>query len=513
MSARWIGRTLVSPTLSPPPPSSRSHLSTTLYTYTSVTSSRTTLTSRLNNRAAGPRRPGPMTASKALHSHSHGGHGHSHAHGHTHGGVEETQQLASAVASLRNPRSLDPGSRITLVGLVSNVGLTVVKGLAGYILASSALLADAAHSGSDLIADVVTLVSYRIGRWQPSPRYPYGYGKFESLGSLVVSFLLFATAAGIGLHSYHHLLLSLSTIPSIPADLLASLDFLPHGHSHGPEVAVSGSTTTESGVTAAEGTVVDARAMYFALFSILVKEWLYRATLKVAREQHSNVLLANAYHHRSDSLGSLVALLAIGAARVGYPMLDPVGGLVVAGMIAKQGFDIGKESLGGLVDQVTDEKVQPAVYDAIRQLSRHRDEMEPSWRKAGSSSAVDGGHGDGDGDGNGNGNKEGEHHHHLASDDEFTPSHSSYASLPILAIPSVRLFASGPSLLIDVEIVLPASLTLAEANEVERQCVQRVRQVVGAERVREVVVRLKAEGHQLAPSQQEVAQADTKKEQ
>jgi Co/Zn/Cd efflux system component len=110
-------------------------------------------------------------ASKSLHSHGHG-----HAHAHSHGGVEETQQLASAVASLRDPRSLDPGSRITLVGLVSNVGLTVVKGLAGYILASSALLADAAHSGSDLIADVVTLVSYRIGRWQPSPRYPYGYG-------------------------------------------------------------------------------------------------------------------------------------------------------------------------------------------------------------------------------------------------------------------------------------------------------------------------------------------------
>ena len=112
-------------------------------------------------------------ASKSLHSHGHG-----HAHAHSHGGVEETQQLASAAppALPTVALALDPGSRITLVGLVSNVGLTVVKGLAGYILASSALLADAAHSGSDLIADVVTLVSYRIGRWQPSPRYPYGYG-------------------------------------------------------------------------------------------------------------------------------------------------------------------------------------------------------------------------------------------------------------------------------------------------------------------------------------------------
>ncbi|GAA5990271.1 hypothetical protein JCM10908_005902 [Rhodotorula pacifica] len=452
-------------------------------------------------------------SARDLHLHRHGSPSSStdtkgaHSHGHSHGGIEETQQLVSAVASLRNPSSLDPGSRITLIGLVSNVGLTVVKGVAGYVLASSALLADAAHSGSDLIADVVTLVSYRIGRWQPSPRYPYGYGKFESLGSLVVSFLLFATAAGIGLHSYHHLLLSLSTIPSIPADLLASLDFLPHGHSHGPEVAAPASPTDAS--TTAEG-LVDARAMYFALFSILVKEWLYRATLKVARSQHSNVLLANAYHHRSDSLGSLVALLAIGAARVGYPMLDPVGGLVVAGMIAKQGFDVGKESLGGLVDQVTDEKVQPDVHEAIRLLSRHRDEIEP-WRKVGKRkllpSTAGGVHSHAHGVGD-------DHHHEQsaaeehepdsvpADDDEFTPSQSSYSSLPILAIPSVRLFASGPSLLIDVELVLPASLTLAEANEIERQCVQRVRQVVGAERVREVVVRLKAEGHAEPASEQ-----------
>lgn len=115
------------------------------------------------------------------------GHGHSHSHGgHSHG-IEETQHLASAVLSLtRNPSSLDPGSKITLVGLVSNVGLTVIKGAAGYLLASSALLADAAHSGSDLIADVVTLASYRIGRWKPSQRYPYGYGSASNRSALKV---------------------------------------------------------------------------------------------------------------------------------------------------------------------------------------------------------------------------------------------------------------------------------------------------------------------------------------
>lgn len=128
--------------------------------------------------------PSTTSTSRDLHLHSHGSgdHGHSHGHSHSHGhgghshGIEETQQLSTAFASLRNPSQLDPGSRITLVGLVANVGLTAFKGVAGFLLASSALLADAAHSGSDLVADVVTLASYRIGRWEPSARYPYGYG-------------------------------------------------------------------------------------------------------------------------------------------------------------------------------------------------------------------------------------------------------------------------------------------------------------------------------------------------
>ncbi|GAA5894353.1 hypothetical protein JCM6882_007638 [Rhodosporidiobolus microsporus] len=423
----------------------------------------------------------PTASSARSHSgHSHSGHSHSHGggggHGHSHGGIEETAFLSDAVTSLRRPSSLDPGSRITLIGLVANVGLTALKGVAGYVLASSALLADAAHSGSDLVADVVTLVSYRIGRWEPSGRYPYGYGKFESLGSLVVSFLLFATAAGIGLHSYHHLLLSLSTIPSIPADLLASLDFLPHGHSHGPELASPTTpahshghehSTLASEAAAAAGAgaegLVDARAMYFALASILVKEWLYRSTLRVAKSTHSNVLLANAYHHRSDALGSLVALIAIGAARVGYPMLDPVGGLVVTGMIAKQGWDVGREALGGLVDRVGDAEVEGEVRGAVEDV------------RDGAVIAAAGKAGEGEGEG--------------ATGKAQDPAP---APVPILGVPQIRLFASGPSLLIDILLVLPPSLSLAEANRIEALVGERVRERIGGGRVREVVVRMRA---------------------
>ncbi|GAA5979876.1 hypothetical protein JCM5350_005528 [Sporobolomyces pararoseus] len=417
-----------------------------------------------------PPPPAPHSHSDSpVHSHSHGL-SHSHSHGsHT----EETAVLSSAFSSLRSPSSLDSGSRITLIGLFSNVGLTALKGVAGYVLASSALLADAAHSGSDLIADVVTLVSYRVGRWKPSEKYPYGYGKFESLGSLVVSFLLFATAAGIGLHSYHHLLLSLSTLPQIPSDLLASLDFLPHGHSHGgPE----GGIVDSESVAAA---VVDARAMWFAAGSIAVKEWLYRATLKVAKETHSNVLLANAYHHRSDSLGSLVALLAIGAARVGFPMLDPIGGLIVGGMIAKQGWDVGKEAIGELVDKLNDPTLPPKIYQTVSNL---RDpslpplppfSLVPSSASSSSSSSQS--------------------HSPEPTTTTSTPplegEVEGATNYPILSIPSIRLFASGPSLLVDIWINLPSHLTMKETELVIRGVSKNVKKVVG-ERCREVVVRV-----------------------
>jgi hypothetical protein len=155
------------------------------------------------------------TKPAASSSRAHSGHSHSHSHSH---GEEEAAALVSALKG-----SSDPGSRITLIGLGANVSLTCIKGVAGWVLGSAALLADAAHSGSDLIADVVTLTTYRMSRRPVSLTHPYGYGsefgggdgrvvcvvvcsccfwrsflEYESLGSLVVSFLLIGTALGIG---------------------------------------------------------------------------------------------------------------------------------------------------------------------------------------------------------------------------------------------------------------------------------------------------------------------------
>lgn len=124
------------------------------------------LRNRKNNNTTASSSPSRAHSSHSGHSHSGGG-----GHSHTHGGAEEADAL---LAALRG--SSDPGSRITLIGLGANVGLTGVKGVAGWFLGSAALLADAAHSGSDLLADIVTLTTYRMSRKPVSENYPYGYG-------------------------------------------------------------------------------------------------------------------------------------------------------------------------------------------------------------------------------------------------------------------------------------------------------------------------------------------------
>ncbi|KAK4049876.1 mitochondrial metal transporter [Microbotryomycetes sp. JL221] len=443
------------------------------------------------------------TDTTATRSHSSHSHSHSHSHGgHSHG-PDEAAQLMSALTS----KGSDPGSRITIIGLLSNVGLTVTKGIAGWAMGSAALLADAAHSGSDLMADVVTLTTYNMSRKPVSLTHPYGYGKYESLGSAVVSFLLLGTALGIGLHSYHLLLTTLATMPGMNPEFLASLDLFPHSFGHHDDHHHH----DHHGIEGTGSELVDPRAMWFAAGSIVVKEWLYRATLKVAKEQHSNVLLANAFHHRSDAFGSLVAVGAIGGAWLGFPVLDPLGGLLVSGMILKQGAEVGITALKELTDQVTDPTIAPRVHSLLASL---RDSslppLEPYLQDSSSSistpSASPKKQTQALPETSVNGNDE-QRTPSPTPPSAHTRSHSraqtpkrqevsdtlTKTSLPILSIPSIRIFASGPSLLIDIQLCLPASLTLKQLDYIQDVVEEECRILFGKQRVREVVVRFVAQ--------------------
>lgn len=182
--------------------------------------------------------------------------------------------------------------------------------------------------GSDLLGDFVTLLCYKLSRRPPSERYPYGFGKFEVLGTVTVSLLLTGGALGIGFHSWGLLMDALSqTATTLPSgamhDVLMSVSqtaqsvpsvVSEHVHSHGH----------------GHGHTLDPNAAWFAAASVLGKEWLYRVTKRVADDLRSPVLFANAIHHRSDAYSSLVALVAIlGTWWFPHLPLDPIGGTFV----------------------------------------------------------------------------------------------------------------------------------------------------------------------------------------
>ncbi|KAJ9628209.1 uncharacterized protein PV06_00605 [Exophiala oligosperma] len=267
--------------------------------------------------------------------------GHSHGHGHSH----DTAYLTS------NNKN-DAGVKITRIGLFVNLAMAIGKGIGGYVFHSQALIADGFHALTDLVSDFMTLATISWSLRPATSRFPSGYGKIESLGALGVSGLLLFGGMGIGLNA---------------VDALYSqffLDAAAHAHEHAEH---SHGLFSLLGHNHSHGAVVpDLNAAWLAGGSILVKEWLYRATIKVARERKSAVLASNAVHHRVDSLTSIVALATIGGAHVftDASWLDPVGGLLISAMVIRAGWGNTRSALLELADVTVDDEVKTSVRRA-----------------------------------------------------------------------------------------------------------------------------------------------------
>jgi cation diffusion facilitator family transporter len=218
---------------------------------------------------------------------------------------------------------------------MSNVSLTMVKGAGGVLYNSSSLMAEALHSLGDLFSDFITLWAYRTARSKKADKkYPYGFGKIEPLGGLTISSLLIGGSVGMAIHSFHQL-----------QDIL-----------HGPMLSL-----TDSGI-------ISPWAAVLLVASIGVKEWLYRITLKVGKKTQSSVLIANAYHHRSDVYSSVVALAGVAGASMGYGILDPIGGLVVSAMILKMGVDSAIPSFKELMDIAVPDLTLNEVHQVLGRI-------------------------------------------------------------------------------------------------------------------------------------------------
>jgi cation diffusion facilitator family transporter len=225
---------------------------------------------------------------------------------------------------------------------------------------SNRLTADALHALTDLVSDIMTLATISYSLKPATSRFPTGYGKIESLGALAVSGLLLSGGIMIGLQAL--MALSQQFFPEI-AHILSHFEIFGHGHSHSH---------------GAEHFGPDINAAWLAGGSILIKEWLYRSTMKIAVQKRSSVLASNAYHHRVDSLTAFVALLTISASNflTSAAWLDPVGGLAISGMIVQAGWGNTKSAMLELADVAMDEDVRESVQRAASSALSSEVEVE-----------------------------------------------------------------------------------------------------------------------------------------
>ncbi|XP_047312776.1 metal tolerance protein 2 [Impatiens glandulifera] len=217
-------------------------------------------------------------------------------------------------------RSTKEGEKIFHLGLAADICLATGKALTGYVSGSTAIIADAAHSISDVVLSGVALLSFKAARVPQDKEHPYGHGKFETLGALGISLMLLGTAGGIAWHALDLFMGLMSQSPEIV------------DHHHGIDMAHP------------------ILALSVTILAIFTKEGLYWITKRAGEREGSGLMKANAWHHRADAVSSLVALIGVGGSILGVKFLDPLAGIVVSGMILKAGLENGYQSILELVD-------------------------------------------------------------------------------------------------------------------------------------------------------------------
>ncbi len=210
-------------------------------------------------------------------------------------------------------------SRSTWVSVGVNVVLSTVQIVVGVLAKSQALVADGIHSLSDLVSDFVVLFASHHGKKDADLDHPYGHQRFETAASLVLGLLLLAVGAGMLWSAFRKL--------------------------ENPETVQQ----------------VHVIALWVACAALIAKETLFRYMLRVAKRVKSSMLVANAWHARSDAASSLVVGIGIIGNLAGYPILDPIAALIVGFMVARMGWSFGWDALHDLMDRAVDEQEVAAI--------------------------------------------------------------------------------------------------------------------------------------------------------
>lgn len=241
----------------------------------------------------------------------------------------------------------EESNKVTKQSIAWNILLTIIKIAAGVFGKSSAMIADGLHSASDIISSVGVLLGNYISATPVDKEHNYGHEKAETLVSFLLSILLIVVSGSIGIKAVKS---------------LGNID----------EIAIP--------------TVLP---LVVAIISILIKEYQYRITIKIAKKINSPALKADAWHHRSDALSSVAAFVGIGGAMLGFKVFDPIASIVVAIFVAKVGIEILACSTNELMDVSIDLEQEEQIKEIAKNTEGVRNLGEIRSRKHGAMAYVD----------------------------------------------------------------------------------------------------------------------------
>ena len=215
-------------------------------------------------------------------------------------------------------------TRVSLVSVAGNTVLSLFKLLAGVLAHSGAMISDAVHSASDVLSSFIVIIGVKLAAREADRDHPYGHERFECVAAIVLAAVLAMTG----------LLIGWSAVQSIGG---------------------AGQDPQTPGLL----------ALIAAIVSIALKEAMYWYTRFYAKRLNSTALMANAWHHRSDSLSSVGALVGIAGARMGHPVMEPIASLVICVFILKAAYDIFRDAMGKMVDRSCDAETEKRLADCV----------------------------------------------------------------------------------------------------------------------------------------------------
>lgn len=218
--------------------------------------------------------------------------------------------------------------RLSQVGILGNIFLSAFKLFAGIIGHSGAMISDAVHSLSDVLATFIALIGVLVSRQSADDKHPYGHERFECVASLILGLILAGTGLGIGYAGLGKILGGNYADLEIPTML--------------PLIA--------------------------AVISIVTKEAMFWYTMYYAKKMNSSAFVADAWHHRSDSLSSIGAFIGIGAAKLGFPIMDPISSIVISLFILKVAYDIFNDALNKMLDTSMSPEFEKALKEYIEAM-------------------------------------------------------------------------------------------------------------------------------------------------